>query len=234
MRGRNEASARREPTVSPPQTLAARRVAPVTLMCGLAPFHVRGRDVSRLRPCGTATENITRIGTHPAKAYVRFGLSFQWVAPSYQLRCTGRPFTGPELVQPFGLSQHILHNGVAVHITGFKRASSECGAHLLHFNFPELDHLRLAFWAPSANDGMNATAADAKYVERAAKRIWFTLLTPLGRVIFDHHDDVHSSVAPHFLRRRELNGALVCWLRSRPPAWGVLSASPRVIFRKGV
>jgi hypothetical protein len=43
---------------------------------------------------------------------------------------------------------------------------------------------------------MNASAAQAEYIQRAAEGIGFTLVVPLGRVIFDHHDGVHSKGFP--------------------------------------
>ena len=60
------------------------------------------------------------------------------------------------------------------------------------FNFVDLDHLRPALRAPSANNRMNASAAQAEYIQGAAEQIGFTLATPLDRVIFDHHDGVHG------------------------------------------
>jgi hypothetical protein len=65
---------------------------------------------------------------------------------------------------------------------------------LSRFNFSQLDDLRSAFGAPSAKNGMNGSAAQAEYVQRAAEWIRFTFLTPLGGVIFDHNDDVHTRI----------------------------------------
>jgi hypothetical protein len=41
---------------------------------------------------------------------------------------------------------------------------------------------------------MNASAAQAKYIQCAAERIGFPLVTLLGRVIFNHNDSVHGKV----------------------------------------
>jgi hypothetical protein len=61
-------------------------------------------------------------------------------------------------------------------------------------NFLDLDHLRAAFRAPRADNRMNASAAQGDYIQRAPEWIEFTLLTQLGRMIFDHHNDVHAKV----------------------------------------
>jgi hypothetical protein len=61
-------------------------------------------------------------------------------------------------------------------------------------NFLDLDHLRAAFWAPRADNRMNASAAQAEYIQRAPEWIGFTLMTLLRRVIFDHHNSVHDKM----------------------------------------
>jgi hypothetical protein len=43
---------------------------------------------------------------------------------------------------------------------------------------------------------MNARAAQAEHIQQAAERILFTLVTPLGYVIFDHNDGVHGQGVP--------------------------------------
>ncbi len=48
-------------------------------------------------------------------------LSSESAALAYQLLQIVVEGAGPELVQPFGLPQHVLHDGVAVHIGGGKR-----------------------------------------------------------------------------------------------------------------
>ena len=61
-------------------------------------------------------------------------------------------------------------------------------------NLPDLQHLRATFWAPRADNRMNPSTAQAEYIQGAAERIRFTLVLPLGRVIFDHHNGVHNKV----------------------------------------
>jgi hypothetical protein len=43
---------------------------------------------------------------------------------------------------------------------------------------------------------MDASAAQAGYIQRAAEGIRFMLVLLLGRVIFDHHDGIHGRVFP--------------------------------------
>jgi hypothetical protein len=61
-------------------------------------------------------------------------------------------------------------------------------------NFLDLHHLCAVFRAPRADNRMNASAAQAGYIKLAPEWIGFTLMTPLRRVIFDHHNSVHDKV----------------------------------------
>jgi hypothetical protein len=60
--------------------------------------------------------------------------------------------------------------------------------------FVNLDDLRATFWAPRANNRMDASTANALHVEGGSCRIGFTFVTLPGRFIFDHHDGVHGEV----------------------------------------
>ena len=48
--------------------------------------------------------------------------------------------------------------------------------------------------SPRADNRMNPSAAQVEYIQGAAERIGLTLVLLKGRVIFDHHDGVHSKV----------------------------------------
>src|SRR6266550_2813057 len=53
-------------------------------------------------------------------------------------------------------------------------------------NLPNLQHLRAAFWAPRADNRMNASSAQAEYIQGAPERIRFTLVLLVSRVILDY------------------------------------------------
>jgi hypothetical protein len=57
-----------------------------------------------------------------------------------------------------------------------------------------LHDLRATSRAPRANNRMNAGTARALYVQGSSRRIGFTLVSLLGRFVFDHHDGVHDEV----------------------------------------
>jgi len=61
-------------------------------------------------------------------------------------------------------------------------------------NLPDLQHFRAALCAPRADNRMNPSAAQAEYIQSAAERIRFTLVLPLGLMIFYYHNGVHNKV----------------------------------------
>src|SRR5580704_1153212 len=58
--------------------------------------------------------------------------------------------------------------------------------------FSDLDDLRTAFWAPSTNDQMNASAANALYVQRRSHGIGSAFITLLCHLILDQGDSTHT------------------------------------------